>query len=165
MTRHEKLVGREARLEQTKAAIMDCIKKIADPNDLFAWDGLLPGEWLINFGPPHASSKGPSRHRKREGRERMVHVVSVPESWLDDVHDAGIAFVDRAIVLGAARRRCDLEGVEAWATTIVLPHGRKLEPRRYAYVVRFGGLTTWNGYSVEGGFDMLQHRLRVGLGL
>jgi hypothetical protein len=94
----------------------------------------------------------------------MTHTVTVPESWLEDVYEQGLAVIDHSLILAAAKAWCDYEGVEAWAVIAMLPQGRKVRPSADVFVVRFGGMTCL-ATTVEEAFDDIQGRIHRGLGL
>jgi hypothetical protein len=163
MTRHEKLTGRAAKLERTQEAFMEGVHGLIGRG---AWSNVPPHTWSmrIGFGPPHCSSLGPSRRRQRESRPGMIHTVTVPESWLEDVYAPGLAVVNDSLILAAAPARCDNEGFEAWGVVAMLRDGRKMRAARDLYVVRFGGRTEIAS-SVELAFGDIQQAIHVELGL
>ena len=150
------------RLEQTRQAFMAGVHKMVKRAPRRGdWRN---GEWRIGFGPPHCCSLGPSHRRERESRPGMIHTVTVPESWLEDVYAPGIAVIDDVLILAAAKARCDYEGAEAWRVVSMSSSGRKVRPSQDYFLVRFGGLTM-RALNVDVAFSAIQCNIRVELGL
>jgi hypothetical protein len=161
MTRREKNESRAAKMERTRLAFMECVQaRLGGMGECFQL-----AEWKIKFGPPHCFSRGPYRQHHRKAGPAMTHVVKLPKSWLEDVYEQGLARIrGGAMILAAAKARCDCEGYEAWAVIVLMPDGRRVRAVRDLYVVRFGGYSAMAS-SIELAVRGIEDEIRVELGL